>query len=324
MTRSRDNQRKSLGAGYKTASHDGFRAWYRHHGYSFLSSLGEFVRRPVSAGMTVMVLALALTLPLGLFLVVGQASQWTEGIDRLNGLSVFLISNLEEDDAIRLSSEWSLWPEVIAVDPISPDEGLAEALNHLGVLTTSFGLDENPLPWVLEVTPVPAADIDALSVRLSEDMRVAQVIVDLAWLMRLERLIDLAERVTYVIGALLVLAFLFVIAHSIRMEVQQRRHQIEVMALVGATSAFIRRPFLYSGFWLGISAAVVALVFVFIARLSIATPLSALAESYQMNLGLGGLGLSASLILIFGMGCLGILGAWVSVSQQLSDVWPRD
>lgn len=324
MARSRKNQRKNVKGSRWASSGDGFRAWYRHHGYSLLSSLGELIRRPVSAGMTVMVLALALTLPLGLFLVVGQVSQWTQGIDRLNGLSVFLNSSLSEEDALRLSSEWALWSEVIAVDPISPADGLAEALGHLGVVSTGFGLDENPLPWVLEVTPQTEADIQALSERLLQETGVAQVIVDLAWLTRLERLIELAERVAYVVGVLLLLAFLFVIAHSIRMEVQHRRHQIEVMALVGATAAFIRRPFLYSGFWFGVSAAVLALLFVFVARLSVSMPLRALAESYQISLDFSGLSLGASLGLIVGMGCLGILGAWVAVSHQLSSVWSRE
>lgn len=324
MARSRKNQRKPVKASHGVFSGDHFRGWYRHHAYSLLSSLGELIRRPVSAGMTVMVLALALTLPLGVFLVLGQASQWTQGIDRLSGLSVFLESDLAEADALRLSSEWAVWSDVTAVDPISPADGLAEALSHLGVVSMGLGLDENPLPWVLEVTPAPQADVKVLSERFLDNAEVAQVIVDLAWLTRLERLIELGERVAYIVWGLLLLAFLFVIAHSIRMEVQHRRDQIEVMALVGATAAFIRRPFLYSGFWFGASAAVLALFFVFIARLSVASPLSALAESYQINWQLSGLGLGASVGLIAGMGCLGMVGAWVAVSQQLSDIWPRE
>lgn len=324
MARSRKNKRKGQSVGRLAATGDGFRAWFRHHGYSFFSSLGELIRRPVSAGMTIVVLGLALTLPLGLFLVVGQISQLTQGIDRFNGLSVFLEVTVTENEATRLSSELSTWDEIVAVDPISPSEGLSEALGHLGVVSTGFGLEDNPLPWVLEVTPAGEADMEALSKRLMEENVIAQVIVDLAWLARLDLLIELGERVVYVVGVLLLLAFLFVIAHSIRMEVHHRQHQIEVMALVGATPAFIRRPFLYSGFWFGVSAAILALMFVFLAGWGVSAPLRGLADSYEISLAFDVPKVLAGIGLIFGMGCVGILGSWVAVSQQLSGVWPRD
>lgn len=324
MARSRKNKRSSQQVGRLAVAGDGFRAWFRHHGYSFFSSLGELIRRPVSAGMTVVVLGLALTLPLGLFLVVGQISQLTQGIDRFNGLSVFLQTSVTEDEAIRLSSELSTWSEILAVDPISPAEGLTEALGHLGVASTGVGPEDNPLPWVLEVSPAMEANLEALSKRLMDETATEQVIVDLAWLARLDLLIHLGERVVYVVGVLLMLAFLFVIAHSIRMEVHHRRHQIEVMALVGATPAFIRRPFLYSGFWFGVSAAILALVFLVLAGWGVSAPLRGLADSYQISLALKTPSVRASLGLILGMGCLGILGAWVAVSQQLSGAWPRD
>ncbi|HEY7906164.1 MAG TPA: ABC transporter permease [Wenzhouxiangella sp.] len=324
MAKLRKNRRAGQGSGRFALAGDGIRAWFGHHGYSFFSSLGELIRRPVNAGMTIVVLGLALTLPLALFLVVSQVSQLTEGIDRVNGLSVFLETSVAEDQAIRLSSQLSTWSEIMAVDPISPAQGLTEALGHLGVASTGFGPEDNPLPWVLEVTLAMEVDMAALSERLMEEEGIAQVIVDLAWLARLELLIELGERIVYVVGVLLMLAFLFVIAHSIRMEVHHRRHQIEVMALVGATPAFIRRPFLYSGFWFGVSAATLALVFVLLASWGVSAPLRDLAESYQINLAFDVPRVGASVALILGMGCVGILGSWVAVSQQLLGVWPRD
>ncbi len=324
MARSRKNRRKAESVRRLASKGDGFRAWFRHHGYSFFSSLGELIRRPVSAAMTVVVLGLALTLPLGLFLVVGQVSQLTQDIDRFNGLSVFLDGGLSEDEVMRLSSELSTWQGIIAVDPISPEEGLSEALGHLGVVGTGLGPEDNPLPWVLEVSPDLEAELAVLSNALMETPGVAQVIIDLAWLERLDLLIEFGERIVYVVGVLLLLAFLFVIAHSIRMEVHHRRHQIEVMALVGATPGFIRRPFLYSGFWFGVSAAALALVFVFLASWGISEPLQGLSESYQITLVPEAPSVGASIGLILGMGCVGILGSWVAVSQQLSGVWASD
>jgi len=281
------------------------------------------VRHPVSSAMTTMVLALALTLPLGLAQVVAHVSTLTDGVDRSPTLSVFLDPTLGESDALALGSEWSSWPEVVAVDPISPEAGLAEALGYLGLSSPGDGVLENPLPWVLEVAPVEDGDLLLLVERLQALGQVSQVIVDIAWLERLDVLIDLGHRIVWVLSILLVVAFLFVIAHTIRMEVHQRRHQIEVMALVGATPAFIRRPFLYSGFWLGSISAMLAIGILTIAGSVLAGPILALGESYQLDLTSIGLGFWEGLYLIAGMGLVGVVGSILAVNQQLLGVWPK-
>lgn len=302
---------------------DGVRAWARRHAFGFFSSLGELVRRPITSALTVMVLALALTLPLGLAWTVNYLTDWTEGIDRTPSLSVFLGSDAGESTAMALSSEWSAWAEVLAVDPISPEMGLAETLGHLGVEAHHLAVLDNPMPWVLELSPNQDADVVALQARLMAHPQVDQVIVDLVWLERLDLMLMLGQRVVWILGLLLLLAFLFVIAHTIRLEVHQRRHQIEVMALVGATPAFIRRPFLYSGFWFGISASFLALLILVVSLSFLSGPLEALGLSYQLDAGINGPTLGQSLALMLGMGGIGVAGSWMAVHQQLAGIWPE-
>lgn len=304
-------------------SRDGARAWARRHAFGFFSSLGELVRRPVTSVLTVVVLALALSLPLGLAWAVSYLAHWTADIDRTPSLSVFLVSDAEESTAIALSSEWSAWADVLAVDPISPEMGLAETLGYLGVEAHHLAILDNPLPWVLELSPNQGADLVSLRARLVEHAEVDQVIVDLVWLERLDLMLTFGQRVVWILGALLLLAFLFVIAHTIRLEVHQRRHQIEVMALVGATPAFIRRPFLYSGFWFGISASILALVLLFVSLSFLSGPLEALGMSYQIDTGMNGPTIVQSLALMLGMGGIGVMGSWIAVHQQLAGIWPE-
>ncbi len=304
-------------------SQGGLRAWARRHAFGFFSSLGQMMRRPISSAMTVVVLALALTLPLGFGWALTYVAQWTQFVDRAPTLSVFLATEAKESDALALSSEWASWDDVLAVDPISPEMGLAETLGYLGVEGNQLAALDNPLPWVLELAPIQEADVATLTARLADHPKVEQVIVDLVWLERLDLIIALGERFVWVLAVLLLMAFVFVIAHTIRLDVHQRRHQIEVMALVGATPAFIRRPFLYSGFWFGLGASLLALVFIHLSLAFVSGPLEALGLSYQSDILVNGPSAGQSIALILGMGMVGVVGSWAAVSQQLSDVWPK-
>ena len=301
---------------------DGVRAWARRHAYSFFSSLGELVRRPVGSLMTIVVLALALSLPLMLHLAVTHLSVVTDGLDRDATVSVFVEPGWSASDVRQLGSRLAARPEVVAVDPISPAVGLSETLATLGL---GGQIDEfsdlyadNPLPWVLAVMPDPAAPIEQLVTQLRATPGVAQVIVDLAWLERLDLMLSLGQRLVALLGGLLVLAVVFVIANAVRIEVHQRRQQIEVMALVGATPGFIRGPFLYAGFWLGTLSSALSIVLVYAVIGWLQGPLQALAASYGSAFELQGPGLATAGYVVIATGLTGILGAVVAVNQHLS------
>lgn len=306
----------------KESRGDAVRSWARRHAYSFFSSIGALIRRPLSSALTISVLALTLTLPIGLYLTVDHLRLVVGSVERQQSLSVFLRTDASETDALGLASVLGGDEAVLAVDPISPDDGLRQVLGYLGVTNQPSENVANPLPWVLEVTPRADADLDKLARRLSEADMVSQVLVDLAWLERLDQLIELGLRLASVIGVLMLCAVLAVVANATRVEVERRRHQIDVMALVGATPGFIRRPFLYSGFWVGAIAAMVALLLTQVAYWLLEGPLSTLAQSYQIPVVPTLPSPLMSLFLICAMGGMGVLGSAVAVRQQLRGIWP--
>ena len=300
----------------------GIRAWGRRHAFSLLSSLGTLVRQPLASAMTIMVLAVALCLPAGLWVTLDNAARISQDWERLDTLSVFLDGKIGEQQAMQLSSRLSTWQDIAAVDPISPAAGLTELAGQMALGDIVGSIDDNPLPWVLEVTPVSAALLPDLADRLREEDGVEAVIVDLQWLERLAAMVDLIRQLTVLLALLFAAAVAFVVGNTIRMDIQNRREEIEVMALVGATTGFIRRPFLYSGLWYGLAGGLLAWLLVQLGLIALSGPMEALSGTYESDFALRGLPFDVSLALLGGSGLLGVVGSWLAVDRQLRRIHP--
>lgn len=298
------------------------RAWSRRHAYSLLSSLGALLRQPMASLMTVIVLAITLSLPAGLHLLIDSAERVSANWQRLDTLSVFLDISLEESAAMRLSSELSTWPTIATVDPISPEQGLAEVTGQMGLDEVAGRIESNPLPWVLEISPIADADPGPLASRLEGLEDVDRVIVDLRWLERFRAIVELLERLAAVLAVLFAVAVAFVVGNTIRMDIQNRHEEIRVLALVGATDGFIRRPFLYSGLWYGMAGGMLAWLLLEAGLAVLAGPVGRLSESYGSDLGLSTPGLELVAVLVAGSGLLGILGSWLAVGRHLRRIHP--
>lgn len=298
----------------------GLRGWLRRHAFSLLSSIGALVRAPVASGMTVGVLAIALCLPLGLYVALDNLESMNTDLERLESISVFLDVEIDEQEARRMASSLSTAPDILTVDPISPDAGMRELAGATGMDDLELG--EVPLPWVLEVTPAREGDVGRLAGRMRSLDGIDQVIVDLAWLRRLDSLLSVFGRLVQLLAGLFGLAVLFVIANTIRAEIQARHEEIEVMALVGATPAWIRRPFLYAGLWMGLLGGLFAWLLVQAGLWLLAGPVRDLGAAYGTPAAL--LPPPAALVtaLIAGAGLLGILGAAIAVSRHLHRINP--
>lgn len=298
------------------------RAWSRRHAYSLLSSLGALLRQPVASLMTVIVLAITLSLPAGLHLLLDSADRVSANWQRLDTLSIFLDEAIEESDAVRLSSELSTWPTIATVDPISPEQGLAEVTGQLGLDGVADRIESNPLPWVLEISPIADADPGGLAGRLEALDDVDRVIVDLQWLERFRAIVELLERLAAVLAVLFAVAVAFIVGNTIRMDIHNRHEEIRVLALVGATDGFIRRPFLYSGLWYGMAGGVLAWLLLEVGLALLAGPVGRLSDSYGSDFVLSAPDLDLVAVLVAGSGLLGILGSWLAVGRHLRRIHP--
>jgi len=296
------------------------RAWARRHAYSLLSSVGALVRNPLTSVLTIVVLAIALTLPLALNTALVNLEAVHSKLDRLDSISVFLDLETDEETARRAASRLSGWRHVLAVDPVSPQAGMRELAGATGL--DSLDIGDVPLPWVLEVTPTDGIDIATLAERLRRAERVDMVVVDLDWIRRLDAILDVFARLVELLAALFALSVLFVISNNIRTEIQRRREEIEILALVGATPGYIRRPFLYSGLWMGAGGALLAWLLVHGGLLLLREPVGELAATYGAAAELAPPSVEMLGLMLAGSGLLGIAGAWIAVSRQLARINP--
>lgn len=300
----------------------GLRAWARRHAYSLLSSLGSLTRQPIASSMTVIVLAVALTLPTALHVTVDNVERISQGWERLDTLSVFLRAEVNAEQAAQMANRLGSWPEIAAVDPISPEAGLAELSGQLNLGELADSIADNPLPWVLEITPESDTPVATLAGRLEREEQVDLVIVDLQWLERLDAMLALIQQLVSLLALLFALGVAFIIANTIRMDIQNRREEIEVMALVGATAAFIRRPFLYTGLWYGLLGGLLAWLLVRSGLIVLSAPVARLSGSYDASFQLVPPSIEVTVLLIAGSGLFGILGSWLVVGQHLRRVNP--
>jgi cell division transport system permease protein len=298
------------------------RSWGRRQLYSFFSSLGTLLSNRLGTMMTVMVLGVAMLLPLGLYVTVENLRAVDLQQEQWGTLTVFLQPGEGEDRALAL--EQRIRSETGAdVELVSPAQGMTEFSEASGFGAALEMFDENPLPWVLLVTPSGGHDenLGQAAARLGEWLDTQQEVdlvqVDYKWLQRLAGLLQLGDAFVSVLTVLFSLAVAVVIANTIRLDVASRAEEIQVLSLVGAGNGFIRQPFLYSGFWYGLLGAFLALLLLNASLLFLQPPLERVMDAYGNRVEVRGLGAVNTLLVLLIGGLLGLTGAWISVQRYL-------
>jgi cell division transport system permease protein len=303
------------------------RGYLTHHAQSLLGSIGRLARTPFATALTVLVIGLALALPLALGLFVSNAMIATGGFTGAVDVSVYFKPDVAMSRVQQLAHSARERAGVSAVQVISADEALQEFRQYSGFGTALQALGSNPLPNVLHVRPAAdaaaASDLDALEHYLSAWPEVDLVQVDSEWVLRFNAILDLLRRVLGIAAILLGAGVLAVIGNTIRLEIQGRRTEIEVVRLVGGSSGFVRRPFLYTGMLYGLGGAVLAWGMVATAVAVLRAPVAGLARLYGSSYSLRGAGLR-EVGLVIGAGLiLGWLGAWLAAARHLRGIEPR-
>ncbi|MDT8451147.1 MAG: permease-like cell division protein FtsX [Gammaproteobacteria bacterium] len=300
--------------------------YFIHHLRVLLGSLGRLTRQPLSTLMTMAVIAIALTLPAGLYLALNNISGLSAGWDSSTKISLFLHTEADEKQAQTLLGRLQLHNEIEHVSLISKDQGLEQFKQLSGFGDALEFLESNPLPIVLVIQPIIDPNrpdrIDQLLHELESEKLVELAQLDMQWVKRLYALLEIANRVIWAIGSLLGLAVLLIVGNTIRLDIQNRRAEIEVSKLIGASNAFIRRPFLYTGFWYGLSGGLLAWLLTTLSLYMLAAPVEKLALLYHSDFQLSGLDSGDTVNLIMISCGLGLLGSWLAVGRHLDEIEP--
>jgi cell division transport system permease protein len=301
--------------------------YFAHHGWVAKNSLQQLLQAPLSTLLTAAVIAIALSLPSGLFLLLNDLQSVVIGWQGTAQISVFVKKSIPEGQARSAAQMLRGWSEIAAVRYVSAEQALQEFQQHSGFGDALGILNENPLPPVLVITPqreyLASEKVQPLADKLRQLPEVDLVQLDYQWIERLNTIIALGKRGALLLSAMLAIAVLIVIGNTIRLTIYNRRQEILVTKLIGATNQFIRRPFLYTGFWYGVSGAFLSILLISLLFWLISGPVKALASLYSSPFQLTGLTVGdAALVFAVAVG-LGLVGSWIAVTRHIQLIEPK-
>ena len=294
-----------------------------HHKEAINYSLSRLWQSQASTWITLAAIAIALSLPASLHLLLKNLKSLTDDKREVPTVSLFIKQGITEQQARDRGELLAELTEIDKVVLIPKSEALEQFRKITGIAETLETLDENPLPHVLVVTPRmnlisgDTIDMQRLANKLESYPEVDLVQMDIEWVQRLRAILRIVERAIMVISILLALTVLLVIGNTIRLDIQNRKEEIEVSKLIGATSAYIRRPFIYSGIWYGLFGGILSLVIVHVALFSLISPVNELARLYASDFSISGLGFKTTLYILLASSLLGMIGAWMAVGRHL-------
>jgi len=298
------------------------RGWIQHHALSLAQTLARLARSPFATALNVAAIGVALALPLGGYCVLSNLELVSRRISMEPQLSVFLAENATEAEIAAVDARLKNAAGVRGVRFISRDEALAEISRTAGMKEVIASLPRNPLPDAFVVT-LSGSD-PALAEHLEAEFRVlpkvAHIQADSAWVRRLDALLRLGRTAVALLSAMLGLALVAVTFNTIRLQILTQRDEIELCRLIGATRAYIRRPFFYLGALLGLFGGLAALAMVLAVLAFMNHDLVRLALLYGSSLRLQFPDLEEMLLVIAASMALGWLGAYLSVSKHLLEI----
>ena len=159
--------------------------------------------------------------------------------------------------------------------------------------------------------------IEQLKQQISQINGVDEVVVDGAWIKRLNYLLALGNKIMLILASLLAFALVAVIGNTIRMQILTQRDEIELSQLIGATNRFIRRPFLYAGALYGLFGGLLGLILCALVIYLFNQSIVPLAAEYAANFNLHQPTFALSLLICITSVLLGVLSAYLAVSKSL-------
>jgi cell division transport system permease protein len=300
-------------------------AYFLHHIQSLVFSLGKIYQTPTTTIMTVAVIGITLSLPGGFYLFLKNIEAVSGDFRSSSQIALYLDIELDEKKARALERQVADMPDVAETEFVSKQKSLEKFRQTSGFGKSIDTLSSNPLPHTIIVEPASSADTFAVKNLLNllqalPGVEIAKL--DTEWLERLYTILEIAKRSVAIITILFGFAVLLIIGNTIRLDIQNRYQEIIVTKLIGATNAFIRRPFLYGGLWYGLLGGLISWLIVEIGYLAISGPLERLNLLYQADLVLITFTFQDFIILISSSTLLGLTGSWIAVARHLNQIEP--
>lgn len=300
-------------------------AWLSQHLRALQDGVGKIADQRAASLLNILVIGIALSLPAGGYVLLGNLQGLATRFSLEPQLSVFLDAAAKPADRASLEKRLRSEPRIGAVRFVSREEALAELKKTEGIAEVVAALNQNPLPdaFVVKLRSNDPAQVETLAAELGRQPGVGHVQADSGWARRLEALIGIGRAGIALLGALLATGMVAVTFNTIRLQVLTHREEIEVARLLGATDAFIRRPFFYLGALQGLAGGAIGLAILAAGLALLNRGVRLLSETYGSRFELAFLPLGDALAAVAFAGVLGWLGAYLSVSIYLRGIQPQ-
>ena len=281
-------------------------------------ALDEIIRKRLSSFITISLIGISIGLP-SIFVIIGE--NFLSGLERIDQsikINVFLEEGISVSEGLAISGEIQNKPDVSMVRFISSEEAIKEFQKQTNLSEILFTLGNNPLPHVVVVVPVSLDPIDVslLVSSLNDRAGVESASTNLNWLERLYSVFSIVKSVGIVFAITFFVGLILVVAHTVGVAIQNKAEEVDLMLLLGASSSFIRRPFLYLGFWYGLGGGLFANILTQISLLSLANSVERLAQSYQSSFSLDKGGSEMFFLILLTGVSLGITGAFLGLLKK--------
>ncbi len=292
------------------------RTWLRQHRAALARAVRKLAAQRAATLLNALVIGVALSLPAGGYALLANLQGVAQRFTFEPQLSVFL---KPEAKRAELEARLRADPRVAALRFVPRDEALAELRVAEGLADVVAALERNPLPdaFVVRAAGDGAAALEALAGALKALPGVANVQVDSAWAERLAALARIGRLALAALAVLLAIGLVAVTFNTIRLQILTQREEIEVSQLLGATDAFVRRPFFYQGVLQGLAGGLLALVILWAGLWVLNFGVRDLATAYGSSFELAFLPGRDALAVVAFAALLGWLGALLSVSKYL-------
>jgi cell division transport system permease protein len=274
--------------------------------------------------MTILVIAIAMSLAGGFYVILNNSQQVFDDVQMGRQISLFLHDHVTDEEAMLLAGQLKNKAQIDKVHYISKQQALDEFQAYSGFGGALNALTHNPLPRVIQVFPVAEIamnnDFSSWLKMLEAHSAVEFAQMDMQWVSRLQAMMQIARNFIRAVTVLLIIAVILITGNSIRLELQTRRDEIMIEKLVGASNAYIYRPFLYTGFWYGSLAGILAWLIVTSIVLLLESPVEQLLALYHSEYQLRFMALNETILFIMLSTLLGVLGAFIAASQQIKNL----
>ena len=298
-------------------------AFFRDHAGVIRDSFRYTSHRFGTSLLVWLLIGTAMSAPASLYLIQRNIEVISRQWDSLNSFSVYFKVGASAGDVEALAQQMRNQIEIKAVTTVTPEEALDEFSSHTEIVDAMTLLHSNPLPASARATvadDVSVARLSELASQFEAADAVEEIVVERSWLGRLKAIDELIVRLGWVLGILFGTGAILITAASVRLALEMRVEGIKVLKLVGATNAFIKRPFLYFGVIYGFGGSLVAAMVVSAALILLEAPFGALWSSYGEMVNFQGDEPAFYIGLVLVGVIMGVAGGLVASNQRLRKI----